>query len=286
MRTIALSPLVLAAGCQLSPIRSNIDAWHDHARRDVPALERVLKEGDIVFRLSKTQLAGGLLDFSKTVADATESSVSHATLVYRVQPDGVVLVDVTPAGIERRYLIDWYLDGTENVVVRRLKPEYAHLIPRVMAELDSLIAKDALYDDKFVPDDDRYYCTELVDFCFRATGHPLASRIRIKELPRYSAVMHIGCMIGGIDNRNEVAVAGNERIGLFSSPMLETVLDLRVRPDPVAPQPRAFLAYRRAPPARSEVSPPRPKGAWSAPSRTGDHGTDLSRAEQRGRSPD
>lgn len=285
MRIIALSPLVLAAGCQLSPVPSSIGVYHDHARRDVPALERVLEEGDIVFRLSKTQLAGGLLDFSKAVADATESSMSHAALVYRVQPDGVVLIDVTPAGIERRYLIDWYLDGTENVVVRRLKPEYAHLIPRVMAEMKNLIAKDVLYDDKFVPNDNRYYCTELVDYCFRAAGHPLASRIPIKDLPRYGAIMHIGCMIGGIDNRNEVAIAGNERIGLFSSPMLETVLDLRTRPDPVAPPPRAFLVSRRAPPSGS-ATPPRPKGAWNAPSRTGDPGTDLSRAEQRGRSPD
>ena len=285
MRIIALSPLVFAAGCQMSPIPSNIDAWHDHARRDVPALERVLKEGDIVFRLSKTQLAGGLLDFSKAVADATESCMSHATLVYRVQPDGVVLVDVTPAGIERRYLIDWYLDGTENIVVRRLKPEHADLIPRVMAELQKLIAKDVLYDDKFVPDDDRYYCTELVDYCFRVAGHPLASRIRIKDFPRYGAAVHIVCTVGGIDNRNEVAIAGNERIGLFSSPMLETVLDLRVRPDPVASPPRAFLVSRRAPPSRS-ATPPRPRGAWSAPSRTGDPGTDVSRAEQRGRSPE
>jgi hypothetical protein len=285
MRIIALSPLVLAAGCQLSPIPSSIGVWHDHARRDVPVLERVLKEGDIVFRLSKTQLAGGLLDFSKAVADATESRMSHAALVYRVQPDGVVLVDVTPAGTARRYLIDWYFDGSENIVVRRLKPEYADLIPRVMAELQKLIAEDVLYDDKFVPNDDRYYCTELVDYCFRATGHPLASRIRIKDLPQYGAVMHIGCILGGIDNRNEVAIAGNERIGLFSSPMLETVLDLRVQPDPVASQPRSFLVSRRAPPSRS-ATPPRPKGAWRAPSRTGEPGTDMSRAKQRPRLPE
>jgi hypothetical protein len=253
MRIFFLTPLVLAAGCQMSPIPSDIGAWREEARRDVPALEPVLKEGDIVFRLSQTQLAGGLLDFSKTVADATNSDMSHATLVYRVQPDGVVLVDVTPAGVARRYLVDWYLDGTDNIVVRRLKPEYAHLIPQVMAELRKLVAQDVLYDDKFVQNDDRYYCTELVDHCFRAIGHPLAERIRIKDLPRYGMAMRLMCMVGGIDKRNKVAFAGNERIGLFSSPMLETVLDLRARPAPASPQPGAVLVSRRAPPSRTGI---------------------------------
>ena len=43
--------------------------------------------------------------------------------------------------------------------------------------------------------------------------------------------MYIGCAIAGINMNNLVAVAGNERIGLFSSPMLETVLDLRTAAD-------------------------------------------------------
>lgn len=229
MRVLVTTLLLASAGCSMTPIPSAVGKWHQEARRDVPALEQIVKPGDILFRLSGTQLAGGLIDFSKTVAKNTESQLSHATLVYRVEPDGVVVVDMTPTGIARRYLSDWYMDGSANIAVCRLKPEYAHLIPQVLAEAEKLVARHVLYDDKFDADNDRFYCTEVVDYCFRKVGHPLAPRIRIKDFPRYDLVMHIGCMVGGIDNQHEVAIAGNERIGLFSSPLLEPVLDWRGR---------------------------------------------------------
>jgi hypothetical protein len=247
-RRLLLVFSLLAGGCQMTPIPKSIEKWHERAGREVPVLEPVLKEGDIIFRLSQTMLAGGLVDFSRTIADATESDLSHASLVYHVGPDGIVLLDVSPVGISRRYLKDWYHDGTSNVVVRRLRPEYQYLIPQVLAEADRLLARDVLYDDKFVPDDDRFYCTEMVDQCFRATGHPLADRIRIKDFPRNGAVMYIGCAIGGIDMNNPAVVAGNERIGLFSSPMLETVLDLRTWPPKSPIRTDAVLASRVAPP--------------------------------------
>jgi hypothetical protein len=226
-RCLLLASILLAAGCQMTPIPASVEEWREQARREVPVVEPALKAGDIVFRLSTTQVAGGLLNFSQTIADATESDFSHAAIVYRAEADGVVVLDVSPIGISRRYLRDWYREGTFNFAARRLRPEYQHLIPLVLAEADKLIAQDVLYDDKFVPDDDRYYCTEVVDHCFRTAGYPLAERMRIRDFPDNDLVMYIGCAIGGIDMDNLVAIAGNERIGLFSSPMLEAVLDLR-----------------------------------------------------------
>jgi hypothetical protein len=85
----------------------------------------------------------------------------------------------------------------------------------------------------------------MVDHCFRVTGHPLASRIRIKDFPNNGLVMYIGCAIGRIDMNNQAVVAGNERIGLFSSPMLETVLDLRTSPGSPPPDANAVLASYR-----------------------------------------
>jgi hypothetical protein len=245
VRYLLSASMLLAVGCQMTPTSVSIEKRHARAKREVPVLEPVLKEGDIIFRLSETPLAGGLVDFSRTIADATESDLSHAALVYRVAPDGIILADVTPMGVSRLYLSDWYLEGTSNVVVRRLRPEYRYLIPQVLAEAERLIERDVLYDKKFVADDDRYYCTEMVDQCFRATGHPLADRIRIKDFPRNGVVMYLGCAIGGIDMNNQVVVAGNERIGLFSSPMLETVLDLRKTPVGQPSRPDAVLASDR-----------------------------------------
>lgn len=246
-RLLTVSAL-LAAGCQMTPIPVSVEKFNEQAKQDVPVLEPVLKEGDIIFRLSRTPLAGGLVDFSKVVAEATESDLSHAALVYRVAPDGIILVDVSPVGISRRYLVDWYQDGTWNTVVRRLRPEYQYLVPLVLGEVDRLIAEDVLYDQKFIPDDDRFYCTEFIDHCFRVAGRPLAPRIRIKDFPNNGLVMYIGCAIGGIDMNNEVVVAGNQRIGLFSSSMLETVIDLRTSPPTASPRPDPVLtSYRPVP---------------------------------------
>ncbi len=248
-RCFLLASILLAAGCQITPVPPAIEKWRERAQREVPLLEPELKEGDILFRLSNTLLAGGLVDFSRTIADATESDLSHAAIVYRVAPDGVIVVDVTPAGISRRYLADWYRDGTTNVVVRRLRPEYQYLVPQVLAEADKLIAESVLYDDRFVPDNDRFYCTEMVDHCFRVIGHPLAPRIRIRDFPNNGLVMYIGCAVGRINMDNEAVVAGNEQIGLFSSPMLETVVDLRPgRSEPAACRDSA-LASHHSPPA-------------------------------------
>ncbi len=242
MRWFLFASIPLAVGCQMTPIPTSIEKWHEQARRDVPVLSPVLKEGDILFRLSRTLLAGGLVDFSQTIADATESDFSHASLVYRVTPDGIIIVDVSPVGISRRYLADWYHEHTANVVVRRLRPEYQYLVPLVLSEVDRLIAQDVLYDTKFMPDDDRFYCTEMVDHCFRATGHPLAERIRIKDFPNNGLVMYIGCAVGRIDMNNQAVVVGNDRIGLFSSPMLETVVDLRTAPGSSLPNSNGRLA--------------------------------------------
>ena len=211
----------------MSPIPRNIAQIHARSQIEVPILKEVLKEGDIIFRLSSTQLLGGLVDFSKEIANATKSDFSHAVLVYKIENNEVILADVTPAGVTKRFLVDWYLDKSTNIVVKRVRSKYRRLIPIVLNEATKIIKKDVLYDDHFIPDDDKFYCTELVDHCFRIIGHPLANRIKIKDWPNYNLLVFFGCLFGNIDANNEVVVAGNEEIGIFSSSMLETVLDLR-----------------------------------------------------------
>lgn len=211
----------------MTPVPGNVERLHAEAIQMTAAVEPLLREGDIVFRLSNTQLLGGLIDFSKEVAKATESSFSHAVIVYRVTDDGVILADITNTGIARRYFIDWYMDGTENLAVKRLKPEYASALPLVMYQLRQYMSADVLYDPKFVALDDNYYCTELVDACFRNASCPLADRVAIRDWPKFNMLVRAGCLAGGIDTRTQVAIAGNEKTGLFSSDKLFTVLDTR-----------------------------------------------------------
>jgi len=224
---IILLLLFFVVGCNISPVDPSVEYWHQRAQEDVPELKRIIQEGDIIFRLSQTQVAGGLIDFSKEIAKATDSSFSHAVLVYKKTTDGIILADVTPRGITRKYLIDWYTEGTKHLAIKRLKLEHRYLIPMVLNEMKKAIDADYVYDDKFVPDDDRFYCTELVDECFRSIGHPLAPRVRIKDWPNYNLLIAGGCVFWGVSSDTFVVIAGNDQIGLFSSPMLEAVLDRR-----------------------------------------------------------
>jgi len=239
------------AGCAMSPIPSDIEEMHDRAARDAALLRPVLQQGDIIFRLSNTSVAGNLINFSRSVAKLSDSEFSHAVLVLSADKNGALLADVTAHGVERRYLIDWHMDCSSNIVVKRLRPEYRYLIPKVMQELENVVESDNLYDRRFTPDDDVFYCTELVDHVFRKLDHPLAKRIRVNQLPHYNLFVAICCGIGGINVDNEVVVVGNDKIGLFSSPMLETVIDLR--PSAIA---TAAASKPKAPPVSAIVKRP------------------------------
>lgn len=219
---------IFQCGCSLTPVPKNIEQLHQDSIKTTEIVQPLLKEGDIIFRLSQTKLLGGLIDFSKTVANGTESDFSHAVLVYRVLDDGVILADITNTGVARKYLIDWIMDGpTTNVVVKRLKSEYSSYLPIVLYNLRQKIDEDVLYDTKFNSADNKYYCTELVDECFRLADCPLANKLKIKDFPKYNWFFALSCFVGGIDVNAKVVVVGNDKIGLFSSDKLETVIDLR-----------------------------------------------------------
>ena len=226
-------PLLLAmfiCGCSLSPVSKDIKVQHERAHCQRDKIEHLLQPGDIIFRQGNAMVAGGTINFSQLVAQVSDSDFSHAVIVYNIIDGEAVIPDVSVQGLQRYFLIDWLMDGQDNVVVKRVKPEYRHFIPHVLAEVEKLIDKDPLYDPTFKEEDDRFYCIEAVDYCFREAGLPLADRIAINELPGYNEVWFlVVCtqLFLDIDTNDKVVVAGNDEIGLFSSPYLETVIDLR-----------------------------------------------------------
>ena len=223
----AIICLIFTSSCVISPVPKNMEHLYKETQRVVPVLEQVLQEGDINFRLSDARVLNNKISFSKLIADLCESDFSHAALIYKITDEGVIVADVSVLGIERKFLRDWYIDETKNVVVKRLKPQYQQYKPKVLAELYRLIQEDVLYDEHFIQGNDKYYCTEVVDHCFRLAGLPLADAIRIKDLPAFNLIHSFASLIAQVNVNDKVIVAGNESIGLFSSPFLETVIDLR-----------------------------------------------------------
>jgi len=56
------------------------------------------------------------------------------------------------------------VDGNPVVVVGRLKPKYQKSIPRAIEILKSFLGKP--YDYVFLPDNDKYYCSEIIYLAF------------------------------------------------------------------------------------------------------------------------
>ena len=237
--TILLSIIwgIIMTGCSVNPVPRDIKFLQRRALEDYLAVRDVVEAGDIVFRMGRSKVLGGLVDFSKVSAKMADSDLSHACIVIqayngkspKTDPSaGLLVADTGVFGIERRFFQDWHIVGTENLVIKRLKPEYRFLIPKVLEIVGDIIERDVLYNDDFQYNDESFYCSQVVDFAFRVNGYPLSDLISIRDFPNYGPLFHgIGCLIGGIDPSVKVAVPGNDRIGLFSSPMLETVIDLR-----------------------------------------------------------
>ena len=75
---------------------------------------------------------------------------------------------------------------------------------------------------------DKLYCTEFVELAFRSAGLRLSHPIRWDALPGFdknSVPINAIRIANGIKLDEYVIVAGNEQIGIWSSPALELVLD-------------------------------------------------------------
>jgi len=217
----------LTMGCSLSGIPTNVEA----RREAIPPLKATLDEivlpGDIILCHTDTTILGGAISISKLIAEMTDSKVTHAAIItQRHSCDDFVIVEVSRLGIQEWFFPDWYMSGSHNIIVMRLKPEYQHLVSSVLEKVNELVERDVLYAPSFETDDSHMYCTSMVDSVFRELGYPLAPKVAIRDMPGYNFWYWAGCLIGGINPNTEIIAAGNEEIGLLSSPMLYPVFTL------------------------------------------------------------
>lgn len=134
-----------------------------------------LKTGDLLFQANKAKTS-----FVKAIENVTTSlddlSFSHVGIV--LVEDGQVFVleatqpDVCKTSLEKFFKQAKSVDGGPIVVVGRLKPKYQKSIPRAIEILKSFLGKP--YDYVFLPDNDKYYCSEIIYLAFlRSNGKPI-----------------------------------------------------------------------------------------------------------------
>lgn len=122
-----------------------------------------LQNGDLIFQ----EACGGSAD--STIKEVTSSigdyQFTHVGMVYIDERDSVYVLEATRPKVVLTPLQEYlHPSGTKGCypksVVGRLKLQYQHCIPNALAEGVALVGKD--YDDGFILDNDKYYCSELV----------------------------------------------------------------------------------------------------------------------------
>jgi Permuted papain-like amidase enzyme, YaeF/YiiX, C92 family len=218
----------------LPPLPSNrgMARWHEWGRE-------LLRQGDIVFRLGDARVVRGMVPLSRFIARATGSPFSHTGIV-AIEDGSPVVYDCSSPGIQRQPFEVWMLDSLGPLGVKRLKPEYRARIAGVIGYCRMAYERQVPFDSGFRMDDDSLYCLELTEKAFRSQGLALSEPVRIGDWEYLSSFPLTAFLIppisGSVLDRpitleQPVYVPGNERNGVWASPLLETV---------VGPAPKVF----------------------------------------------
>ena len=211
---------------QLPPLPSNpeMGRWHQWGHE-------VLRQGDIVFRLGDARVVRGMVPLSRFIARATGSLFSH-TGVVAIEDGAPVVYDCSAAGVQRQPFEVWMLDSLGAPGVKRLKPKHRERIDGVMDYCRAAFERQVPFDNGFRMDDDSLYCLELTEKAFRSQGLALSEPVRIGDWECLASFPLTALLIPPVSGmmldrpitlEQPVYAPGNDRQGVWASPLLETV---------------------------------------------------------------
>jgi hypothetical protein len=213
----------------------------------------VLREGDIVFRLGDARVVRGILPLSLFIARATGSPFSHTGIV-AIEDDSPVVYDCSSDGVQRLPFEVWMLDCVGSLGVKRPKAEHWRHIPGVIGYCRKVFERQVPFDPEFRLDDSALYCLELTEKAFRSQGLALSEPVRIGDWEHLSKYPLTALAIPYFTGRvlkhpitleQPVYLPGNERQGMWASPLLETVFGPEPRWDQgAAPGPPGGISLR------------------------------------------
>jgi Permuted papain-like amidase enzyme, YaeF/YiiX, C92 family len=204
---------------EMTPLMTQWDRWG----------RTVLREGDIVFRRGNAKLLRGHFPFSRFIANASASPYSHTGIV-AIEDDGPVVYDTTKAGPRRQPFAVWVLDNVGAFGVKRLRTEHNAHIPQVIRYCRDVYERQVPFDNKLAIDDQALYCVEMTEKAFRSSGLTLSEPIllgNMERAPEFPICMFAFCHLTPLKLDQPVFFPGNERTGIWSSPLLETVYQPR-----------------------------------------------------------
>ncbi len=144
------------------------------ARPQVPRTDpAALRPGDLIF------LRLGCGDLCEAIHRATRvpglPAVSHVAVVERVDGRRVTLIEAYDRGVARVELETLTARSRHAWYAARLKSPHDAIVPFFLEELRARLGKP--YDPLFLPDNDAYYCSELVSDALLSLGVRVFPRI-------------------------------------------------------------------------------------------------------------
>ena len=136
-----------------------------------------LQTGDLLFQVDK----GGMSEaIAKVTIGENDINYTHVGIVL-VKNDTIFVIEAIPSGVSKT-LLDTFmlrsatLEEKPIVAIGRLKQKYRKFIPQALIRAENLLGKP--YDFVFYPDNDAYYCSELV----------MASFLNSQNMPIFESV--------------------------------------------------------------------------------------------------
>ena len=125
------------------------------------------------------------------------------------------------------------LDSLGPLGVKRLKHEHRERIAGVIGYRRIAYERQVPFDHGFRMEDDSLYCLELTEKAFRSQGLALSEPVRIGDSEYLASFPLTALLIPPVSGlvldrpitlEQPVYIPGNERNGVWASPLLETVL--------------------------------------------------------------
>jgi len=130
-----------------------------------------LQEGDLLFQDLN---CGELCDAIKAVTEGVNGQdFSHCAIVIRVA-DSLQVVEAIGSKVQVNSIQKFFARSGDtlaikNIVVGRVKQPFQELIPEAAANAKALIGQP--YDDAFLPNNNKWYCSEVLYEAFRKASN-------------------------------------------------------------------------------------------------------------------
>jgi hypothetical protein len=186
-----------------------------------------LRDGDILFRHARNTSLRTCFS-NHVLTTGCSSSFTHNGIafheggtvwVYDVEPD--------PQGVRKIPFEFWMLDTQPgSLAVKRVRAPFRHCIPQAHAYLEEVWLRQPPFDMGLRLDDERLYCSEMIEKAYRSAGLPLSDPIPIRCLPgynRYRLLRPVAEAFTEIRVDEPIFALGNVWYGTYGSPYLELV---------------------------------------------------------------